>query len=112
MSSVFNTLSSVSFLLLAVLLSSPSQSLPNNEDYDGEDNYTAREREDRLENTETQKRKKKEEEGYRGEETEGYREEERKGGTGARKLQEEGVGLERGKEGLEQGTSRRRSSFL
>ena len=44
LSSVFNALSSVSSLLLAVLLSSHSQSLLDSEDYDGEENNVARER--------------------------------------------------------------------
>ena len=54
LSSVFNTLSSGSFLLLAVLLSSPSQALPYSEDCDGEENYTARERRQTREHRNTE----------------------------------------------------------
>ena len=59
LSSVFNALSSVSSLLRAVLLSSPSQALPYSKDCDEEVNYTARERERAAQRTEKTQKKKK-----------------------------------------------------
>ena len=86
--------------MLAVLLSSPSQSLPNSEDYDGEDNYTARERRETREHRDTEeeeeRRRRRKIQRRRIRRIQRRRKERR---DWSKELQEEGVGV--GRVGLE-----------